>query len=284
MSKTDGRMRADDGRGRAERRGRGQGLGRPGLAVRLALFGIAGGSMLVGAGETHARVAGDAVGRMLRPRATAVIEHAVPPAGAVEPGPVAAAAMLGGPLPADVDELRLGKEAADAIALEEDDEAAREAAASAALGTLAVSPTPTIAPSWKGIDQLGRAPSDATGAVGTTRYVEVVNSKVAVYDRAGRSLATASLGSWWNVGNAAAFDPQVIWDPDTERFFYAGDAVYGPSDNRLAFGWSTSPSPGLGTGDWCRYTFRYGAEFPDYPKLGDSADFLLIGVNVFAGD
>lgn len=249
---------------------------------------------------------------MLRPRPGKVIEVATPTDGPVLPGVAAAAAIVAGPLPADVDELARGKREADAFvdtgdadagAVDPIGEAARadltrsetppqdEIGAPlrgidpAAVGVApGLSPAPTIAPSWQGVEQAGRAPSDSTGAVGTTRYVEVVNARVGVYDRTGRSLASASLGSWWNVGSAAAFDPQVIWDPDTERFFYAGDAVYGPSDNRIAFGWSTSASPALGTGDWCRYTFRYGAEFPDYPKLGDSADFLLIGVNVFAGD
>jgi hypothetical protein len=248
----------------------------------------------------------------LRPRPGKLVEVATPAEGIVETSAVAAAAMLGGPLPADLDELERGKREAAAFAEEEapgsTDPAAdaspvgdvrrdRGRSARDALGTplrgvdpgldavaAGVSPAPTIAPSWQGIDNSGRAPSDSTGAVGPTRYVEVVNSKVAVYDRGGRTLASATLGNWWNVGTAASFDPQVLWDSGTERFFYAGDAVYGPSDHRLAFGWSTSASPGLGTGDWCRYTFRYGAEFPDYPKLGDSADFLLIGVNVFAGD
>ena len=203
------------------------------------------------------------------------------------PGPAALAAMLGGPLPADIAALeRAERSAAEFPAPSAQDLGDPLGAVAPGVSALpsVVSPAPTIAPSWSGIDQPGGSPSDSTGAVGRTRYVEVVNSKVAVYDRSGRSLATAGLGAWWNVGSASVFDPQVIWDADTERFFYAGDAVYGATDNRLAFGWSTSASPGLGTSDWCRYTLKYGAEFPDYPKLGDSADFLMIGVNVFSGN
>lgn len=270
---------------------------------RIGIVAVA--CALVGAAGTTAR-AGDAP-RLEAPPSRPLGEKAAPLAEATAVGPAAAAAILGGPLPADVDDLMRGKLAAESGVPESSGESPgepedgefRDAGPTrgvAPFGSrsgpdfrmaeepLAASPTPTIAPSWKGIDQVGGAPSDSTGAIGTTRYVEVVNSKVGIFDRAGRSLATASLGSWWNVGSAAAFDPQVIWDPDTERFFYAGDAIYGSADHRLAFGWSTSASPGLGSGDWCRYTFRYGAEFPDYPKLGDSADFLLIGVNVFAGD
>jgi len=305
MSRMDGRSCA--AQSRAPRGGRPR-AARAAIATAGCLVALE----VARSGAAWASVPAGAVGSLLRPRPGKVVEVAAPAEGLVEPSAVAEAAMLGGPLPADLGEFERGKREAEAFVEEEPAESSDPVASASpgfaarhdgepsardllgapfravdpGLGAVSagVSPAPTIAPSWQGIDNPGRAPSDSTGAVGPTRYVEVVNSKVAVYDRGGRTLASATLGSWWNVGTAASFDPQVLWDSGTDRFFYAGDAVYGPSDHRLAFGWSTSASPGLGTGDWCRYTFRYGSEFPDFPKLGDSADFLLIGVNVFAGD
>ncbi len=34
--------------------------------------------------------------------------------------------------------------------------------------------------------------------------------------------------------------------------------------------------------NWCKYVVDYGVQFADYPKLGDSGFFAIIGVNVFA--
>jgi hypothetical protein len=152
------------------------------------------------------------------------------------------------------------------------------------------SPRPTIKLSWKGISNADlspgdpiHTPSDSTGAIGTTRYIETINSEVAIYDRNKIRLSFTPLGDFWAAGAADVFDPQVIWDPNTKRFYYAGDAVFSNTDNRLAFGWSTTASPTNATTDWCQYFFKYGAEFPDYPKLGDTKEFIVIGTNVFAG-
>jgi len=54
------------------------------------------------------------------------------------------------------------------------------------------------------------------------------------------------------------------------------------SDLRLAFGFSKTGSPSTLTTDWCKYTiFGFGSTFPDFPKLGDSKFFMIIGVNDF---
>lgn len=142
---------------------------------------------------------------------------------------------------------------------------------------------PTTAVGWKGLASPGNSPSDSTGAIGTTRYIETVNAKVGIYDRAGALIKSDSLTNWWQEAGNDNFDPQVMWDARTNRFYYAGDSVASSIDNRLAFGFSRSASPNDATTDWCHYQLGYGSDFPDYPKLGDSRDFALIGVNVFTG-
>ncbi len=77
----------------------------------------------------------------------------------------------------------------------------------------------------------------------------------------------------------SVFDPQIIWDPGTRRFFYAADDIVDATHNYLVLGWSTSATPTATS--WCRYNLSFGASFPDYPKLGDTADFTLIGTNIF---
>lgn len=125
-------------------------------------------------------------------------------------------------------------------------------------------------------------PPDTTGAIGPDRYVQTVNSIVAIYTRTGTKLSQGSLNQLANVDPSVnAFDPQIIWDAQKKRFFYVMDAIFTGTDSRLAFGFSKTGSPSNVTTDWCRYTLKFGTRFPDYPKVGDSAYFLLVGVNSF---
>ncbi len=162
--------------------------------------------------------------------------------------------------------------------------AAAAARAGSATKTAAVgSAAPTKVLSWNGLVNPGLTPSDSTGAIGTTRYIETVNSKVGIYARTGALINSNTLDNWWDEVGNFNFDPQVMWDARTNRFYYAGDSVASDTDNRLAYGFSKSASPSNATTDWCHYQVGYVADFPDYPKLGDSAYFALIGVNVFTG-
>src|SRR5262249_26507366 len=79
-------------------------------------------------------------------------------------------------------------------------------------------------------------------------------------------------------------DPQVIWDPGTKRFYFAADDVVSSTQHFLAFGFSTTATPTLSNASWCRYNLSFGSTFPDYPKLGDTKDFALLGTNNFSGN
>jgi len=144
---------------------------------------------------------------------------------------------------------------------------------------------PSTQRNWQGVNNLNEAPSDSTGAIGTQRYVELVNSVIGIYDRTNNTpIATGTLNTLTGAGSGPnVFDPQVQWDTTTERFYYATDVVVDATDNFLAFGFSTTASPNNATTDWCKYTVSYGAEFPDYPKLGDLSTLAMIGANVFSG-
>jgi len=133
--------------------------------------------------------------------------------------------------------------------------------------------------SWKGVYDTTVTPGDTTGAVGPSRYVELINLKFDIYDRTGSTISSGTLATL--TGDSGDLtDPQVIWDPDTGRFYYV---VLDVSGDVLDVGFSKTNAPSSST-DWCRYTadFGYGSSLPDYPKLGDTKDFLVIGVNVFA--
>jgi len=164
--------------------------------------------------------------------------------------------------------------------------ASRQAAAKDALnapvnGALA----PVKNRAWAGINDVNSAPPDETSAVGTGRYIELVNSKFAIYNKTSNTpISTGSINSM--VGAAAAdgvFDVQIMWDATTNRFYYAADDVVSNTNNKIAFGFSTSANPSNAS-SWCKYVVSAGATFPDYPKLGDSQNFLMIGTNFFNGN
>jgi hypothetical protein len=165
-----------------------------------------------------------------------------------------------------------------------------DARAAAALGrqsppVIATSPpAPVLSTNWQGLKDGTTTPSDSTGAIGTSRYIELVNSQAAIYTRSGvRVGAQMTLQELTGSGATdAVFDPQIIWDGQQNRFFYAADQVVSPTDNRIAFGWSKTATPSSAL-DFCKYYSAFGSEFPDYPKLGDTRDFLLVGVNEYNG-
>ena len=161
----------------------------------------------------------------------------------------------------------------------------RRAARSDALtGPASGALAPSIGRSFKGINNPNVAPPDETSAVGTARYVELVNSDFAIYSKT--SNTQISTGSITSLAGAAStdsvFDVQVIWDPTTSRFYYAADDVVSSSNNRVVFGFSKTASPS-GAADFCNYSIGFGPTFPDFPKLGDSRFFAMIGSNLFNG-
>jgi hypothetical protein len=149
-----------------------------------------------------------------------------------------------------------------------------------------VSTYANISPSFNGTYQTGLTPPDTTGAIGLDRYIESVNTQYAIYSRTGNQINSGSLSSLMGISGGlfgySLSDPQMMWDAKTQRFYYS--AVYYDaflSDNGLAVGWSKTATP-ASSSDFCKYAIGFGSDLPDYPKLGDSADFLLYGYNIFS--
>jgi len=176
--------------------------------------------------------------------------------------------------------------------------AAKAAATDASLGALGPASTSgadgsgngALAAVFSGLNFVGQSdanvsPPDTTGAIGTTRYIQLVNRRFGIYNRTnGALISQGGLNTLTGLDSEIppnVFDPQIMWDAQTNRFYYVTDAVFSSSDNRLAWGFSKTASPSNGTTDWCKYTTGFGTRFPDYPKLGDSFYFLIIGVNSF---
>ena len=104
--------------------------------------------------------------------------------------------------------------------------------------------------------------------MGPSEYIEFINLRYGIYNRSGGLLANGTLGDLSGHNNADLSDPQILWDPATQRFYYS---VLDVADNTFAFGFSKTSTP-AGPGDFCQYgaNFGYGTDYlPDYPKLGE---------------
>jgi hypothetical protein len=191
---------------------------------------------------------------------------------------------VSGYMPLHADAFRLAKAAADARA----GVAAKSSRPGhgGSGGGPTVSSYANVSPSFNGTFMTGGTPPDTTGAIGPDRYIETVNTQYAIYSRSGSQINTGSLSALTGITTGlfgySLSDPQVMWDAKTQRFYYS--AVYFDSlffsENGIAIGWSKTATP-ASSSDFCQYAISFGTEVPDYPKLGDSADFLLVGYNEF---
>lgn len=131
------------------------------------------------------------------------------------------------------------------------------------------------------------APPDPNGEVGTTQYVQMVNSGLQVFNKTtGASvLGPIAISSIWSgfggpcqVGGAG--DPIVLFDQLANRWLisqFASATGSSPlTDECIAIS-TTSDA----TGTWARYGFHLGSNFFDYPHLGVWPDGYYMSMNVF---
>ncbi|MEK6206021.1 MAG: IPT/TIG domain-containing protein, partial [Chloroflexota bacterium] len=130
----------------------------------------------------------------------------------------------------------------------------------------------------------GGAPPDTNGDVGPNHYVQIVNSDLAVFSKAGALLygpvpnntLWAGFGGGCQVNNDG--DPIALYDPIADRWLISQFSVSTtPYLECVAI--STTPDP---TGSYYRYAFSYGnVNFVDYPKFGVWPDGYYVSFNVF---
>jgi hypothetical protein len=140
-------------------------------------------------------------------------------------------------------------------------------------------PAASVGSSWAGMAQQNLSPPDPNGAIGPNSYIEIVNRKIAIYTRIGVAITSATLKAL--TGRNKDADPMILWDPDTQRFYYN---VLNVANAKMDWGFSKDANPATIPGSFCRYETAFGyatTSVPDYPKLGQTKDFLLIGVNFY---
>ncbi len=130
------------------------------------------------------------------------------------------------------------------------------------------------------------APPDTNGAVGTTQYVQWVNTAFAVFDKGTGSIASgfpkAGNAVWAGFGGGCQTnndgDPIVQYDKFAQRWILTQFSVSTTPYLQCVAVSTTSDA----TGSYYRYSFSYGStQFPDYPKLGVWSDGYYITYNIF---
>src|SRR5256885_2204186 len=123
----------------------------------------------------------------------------------------------------------------------------------------------TIGASWQGLNAPSAPAPDTDGAIGPTSYIEITNLKIGIYTKPGTLTASANLSTLTGHSQFSLSDPMILWDPDTQRFFYN---VWDVGQSTMAWGFSKDDNPTTIPGSFCNYTNSFGYttnEFPDYP-------------------
>jgi hypothetical protein len=132
---------------------------------------------------------------------------------------------------------------------------------------------------WPGLAQQDLAPPDPITAAGPKSYVQAINSQLGIYSRSGHRIHSATFTSL--AGGENLSDPQVLWDVETQRFYFL---IWDVDTATMRWGFSKNDHPTRIPRDFCAYNADLGWDpptLPDYPKLGQTNDYLLVGANVY---
>lgn len=136
-------------------------------------------------------------------------------------------------------------------------------------------------------DNLTVIPPDTHGAVGPNHLMVTLNSQIRIQDRQGTILSTMDLNTFWSpLGFPDAFDPKVLFDPHTGRFFVTACAdrplfttFFNNSSVLLAVSETSDP-----TGNWFLYSVlgdATGTTWADYPSFGYNEKWVVVTVNMY---
>jgi PKD repeat protein len=130
------------------------------------------------------------------------------------------------------------------------------------------------------------APPDTNGAVGATQYVQWVNLRFAVFDKATGTMAAGfpkqGNAIWAGFADTACAnnndgDPIVQYDKAANRWILTQFSVSTTPYKQCVAVSTTSDA----TGTYARYSYSYSSNFNDYPKVGVWPDGYYITYNMF---
>lgn len=155
---------------------------------------------------------------------------------------------------------------------------------SASSAPVASIPSPTAVASFKALEDNGTSiPPDTSGAVGPRHLLVALNTQVRIQNRAGGTISTVSLNSFWaGVGNnPKVFDPKVLYDPYGKRWIFTACADGVSITSSILIGVSQTDDP---TGFWNLHRVdadTTNAAWADYPSIGFNKNWIVVSFNMF---
>jgi hypothetical protein len=129
-------------------------------------------------------------------------------------------------------------------------------------------------------------PPDTNGAVGPNHIVELINGAYALYNKSGGLILSTGLDTFWaNAGVTVSgtfpstFDPRIVYDPVTQRWFASSLDSGSPTNNfLLAVSKTSDPTAG-----WTGFLIAGapGGNFTDFDGLGFNQDQVYLTSNNF---
>jgi len=126
-------------------------------------------------------------------------------------------------------------------------------------------------------------PPDTMGAVGPDHIVELINGRYSVYrKRDGVRVQTSTLSEFWSNAGVfffRVFDPRILYDPASQRWF--ASSAEGDCGCFVLLAVSNSADP---TAGWLGLEIEADSthlRFPDFPTLGFDRDGVYLAATMF---
>jgi len=147
---------------------------------------------------------------------------------------------------------------------------------------------PVVAANWEGLDMDESGllfPSDTHGAMGRGRFMEIVNSRLAVWHtRTQNQLFSTSLASFFGYFTQTLYDPRAMFDKTWKRWIVTA-AARAESDTRQLHFIAVSKSENPAGAYWIYQIDVNVADNTDFlwdfPQLGQDQDAIIVTANVF---
>ncbi len=133
----------------------------------------------------------------------------------------------------------------------------------------------------------GFIPPDTMGAAGPDQFVELINGRYSVYRNTdGVRVQTSTLNDFWrNAGvtpaGSFAFDPRVLYDASSGRWFAASVDNPGNNPNNFLVAVSNSSDPTQGWKAFAIPSDSAKSRWADFPTLGVNRDGVYLAANMF---
>jgi hypothetical protein len=142
--------------------------------------------------------------------------------------------------------------------------------------------SPTARFNFSGVSDNGlRIPPGPSGAVNQNYLVETVNGTFSVQNRAGGSLESVFMDTFWaSVGGVSTVvNARVVYDPFNTHWIMAAEANGNTTNSVLLIGVSQTSNP---TGTWNLFKVNSDPNsWANFPTLGFNANWIAVSMNMY---